>query len=569
MGTSNSRKKSVPPGVKLFCKLPSKESSFHAYKTSVLVLTFISYALYHASRKPPSIVKNVLDSEAVSPSSQTSNKHLPVPWPLHTVFIRKSEFSSDSSINVTSSPEAGWAPFDGKSGTALLGDVDVAFLASYSIGMYFAGHLGDRLSLRLFLAAGMVGSGICVSAFGLAYWWKVHWLAYFLIVQIFAGLFQATGWPSVVTVVANWFGKRKRGLIMGIWNAHTSVGNILGSLVASAVLKYGWGWSFTVPGITMAAGGVLMYLFLVVDPEIVGLPSPYVNQLEDSNLVAKESEEELFGDEEKGFSELVAKALADTKRDEKDKDKTQPLLGADKLPNEFNEKTDSTAVGFLQAWSIPGVAPFAFCLFFSKLVAYTFLYWLPFYIKHTEIQGEYLSDATAGNLSTIFDFGGILGGILAGHLSDKLNARAIIAASFMYCAIPALLLYRLYGSQTFWLNIILLFVAGMFVNGPYALITTAVSADLGTHESLKGNSRALATVTAIIDGTGSVGAALGPFVTGYLSKTGWNSVFAMLMLSATISGLLLTRLVVEEARDYAARLKCISMEKLRQTDSTA
>ena len=46
---------------------------------------------------------------------------------------------------------------------------------------------------------------------------------------------------------------------------------------------------------------------------------------------------------------------------------------------------------------------------------------------------------------------------------------------------------------------------GYLVNGPYALITTAVSADLGTHKSLKGNSKALATVTAIIDGTGSIG----------------------------------------------------------------
>lgn len=54
-------------------------------------------------------------------------------------------------------------------------------------------------------------------------------------------------------------------------------------------------------------------------------------------------------------------------------------------------------------------------------------------------------------------------------------------------------------------NIILLLIAGALVNGPYALITTAVSAELGTHESLHGNSKALATVTAIIDGTGSIG----------------------------------------------------------------
>lgn len=35
-------------------------------------------------------------------------------------------------------------------------------------------------------------------------------------------------------------------------------------------------------------------------------------------------------------------------------------------------------------------------------------------------------------------------------------------------------------------NIGLMMVAGFFVNGPYALITTSVSADLGTHDSLAG-----------------------------------------------------------------------------------
>ena len=51
----------------------------------------------------------------------------------------------------------------------------------------------------------------------------------------------------------------------------------------------------------------------------------------------------------------------------------------------------------------------------------------------------------------------------------------------------------------------LLLVCGAFVNGPYALITTAVSAELGTQRALKGNKKALATVTSIIDGTGSIG----------------------------------------------------------------
>ncbi|MCV4698608.1 hypothetical protein OFB92_36410, partial [Escherichia coli] len=71
-------------------------------------------------------------------------------------------------------------------------------------------------------------------------------------------------------------------------------------------------------------------------------------------------------------------------------------------------------------------------------------------------------------------------------------------------------LYNYIGQNGITSSIVMLIICGVLVNGPYALITTAVSADLGTHESLKGNAKALSTVTAIIDGTGSIGAALGP-----------------------------------------------------------
>ena len=131
---------------------------------------------------------------------------------------------------------------------------------------------------------------------------------------------------------------------MGIWNAHTSVGNITGSLVASALLKYGWGWSTAVPGLGIAFIGLMVFLFLPVSPESVGAN----NDEEEEECSPKKDGEEI----------------------------SEPLLRSDK------EGVES-AVGFIEAWKIPGVAPFALCLFFAKLVAYTFLYWLPFYINHT------------------------------------------------------------------------------------------------------------------------------------------------------------------------------------------
>ena len=164
----------------------------------------------------------------------------------------------------------------------------------------------------------------------------------------------------------------------------------------------------------------------------------------------------------------------------------------------------------------------------------------------TAVAGQQLSHKTAGMLSTIFDVGGVLGGISAGFISDRLDARAVTSIIFLICSIPALVIYRMYGSISMYFNISLMFLSGYFVNGPYALITTAVAADLGTQDSIKGNSRALATVTAIIDGTGSVGAALGPLLTGYISTTGWNSVFLMLILATSLAIMFLIHLAKAE-----------------------
>jgi sugar phosphate permease len=50
---------------------------------------------------------------------------------------------------------------------SLLGQVDLAFLAAYAAGMFFAGHLGDRTDLRVFLSVGMLGSGIFCTLFGM------------------------------------------------------------------------------------------------------------------------------------------------------------------------------------------------------------------------------------------------------------------------------------------------------------------------------------------------------------------------------------------------------------------
>jgi OPA family glycerol-3-phosphate transporter-like MFS transporter 1/2 len=92
-----------------------------------------------------------------------------------------------------------------------------------------------------------------------------------MIVQGLAGIFQTTGWPGVVTVVSRWSGKAKRGLIFGIWNSHTSVGNMLGTYIAATYVDSDWSRSFIVPGLIMGIVGFINFLFLVDSPELVGM----------------------------------------------------------------------------------------------------------------------------------------------------------------------------------------------------------------------------------------------------------------------------------------------------------
>ncbi|KAG2451468.1 hypothetical protein HYH02_004066 [Chlamydomonas schloesseri] len=466
---------------------------------------------YHAARKPPSIVKSVLRG---SPPVITKGRSL----------------LADGGLAISASDPTtlnGWYPFNGDNGQTLLGQIDLAFLGTYAIGMFFAGHLGDRLDLRWFLTVGMIGSGIFTSLFGMGYFWDTHMFSYYILVSVAAGLFQSTGWPSVVSIVANWSGKGKRGLIMGIWNAHTSVGNILGTVIAAAMLAQGWGYSFIVPGFIMIALGLLMWAGLVVQPSDVG----HINPDDKSGRPNYEEELVPLG----GISGSKGDAALERK------DSTA-------------RKEEPESIHFMDAWRIPGVASFAFCLFFSKLIAYTFLYWLPYYIKSTPIEGRKLNAKEAGDLSVLFDVGGVAGGVLAGHLSDKSGASASVATAFTLLSVPCLYLYRTAGHTSFALNVALMMASGFFVNGPYALITTAVSADLGTHDSLQGNAKALATVSAIIDGMGSLGAALGPMMTGFISdRGGFDMVFMMLYASAVAAGALLVKLVAKELQIMSTR----------------
>jgi len=517
-------RKDVPFGIQLctrirkcFQPVISDGTRTKIFQGLILVLTYFTYAFYHLSRKPISIVKNVLN--------RNCSELTPPEWVIIT---------DDNKDNWCD-----WAPFDTIHAQTLLGTLDSCFLFAYAIGVFVSGFIAERANLRYFLAFGMLASGILTYLFGLGYSLNIHSAAYYFIILTLAGFAQSTGWPGVVTAVGNWFGEGKRGLIFGIWNSHTSVGNILGSLIAGYYVDINWGMSFIIPGLLIAIMGFINFLFLAPDPQSVGCAP------------ADHQEQRIHDSIEGGAADIFPSEMTNSSAEIMD----APPLGLNNPDIQHKEK----AIGFFQALYIPGVIEFSLCLFFSKLVSYTFLFWLPRYINSSTS----FDPSQSATLSTLFDVGGVMGGVIAGLLSDVTGMSAVVCSVMLVFAVPLLFVYQSYGAISLTSNICLLMAVGLMVNGPYALITTAVSTELGTHKSLKGSARALATVTAIIDGTGSIGAAVGPLMAGAISDSGWQYVFYMLMASDIIALLLLSRLVKNEIHRFREKRREVRHKRER------
>ena len=135
--------------------------------------------------------------------------------------------------------------------------------------------------------------------------------------------------------------------------------------------------------------------------------------------------------------------------------------------------------------------------------------------------------------------GAMLGSITLGYISDLMHGRrspVALVAVVGAAAISFTLTVHVYALSKPMLYF-MMFLLGFFINGINNLISCACSADLGKQDALKGNARAISTVTGIIDGTGTMGAAAGQFLISYTSpKYGWQSgYFLVIAIDITVT----------------------------------
>ena len=232
--------------------------------------------------------------------------------------------------------------------------------------------------------------------------------------------------------------------------------------------------------------------------------------------------------------------------------------------NESSTQTDTQpplepvikSIGLVEAFLLPGVIRYALTNACVKTVSYSFFMWLPTYLS----QGLRWSDKQSSSLSNCFDVGGVIGTIITGILSDLLVCRSPVVSFSLIMSMGLVYLYQAFASDCIT-NVVLMLLIGATLVGPASLITSVISTDLGRNERIAGDTAAVATVSGIIDGTGSLGAALGQFLVGSISKYyGWKYVFYFLNIMIGLGFVSILTITVEEIRAW--RKKKRSEEKV-------
>ncbi len=387
------------------------------WRTRVFVATWLSYFAYYFCRKPFYIAKPVLEAEL------------------------------------------GWTP-------EVLGAIGASYLVAYAIGQFTSAFFGDRVGARALVLSGMAVTALTNVAFGLT----SMWLA-FAIFMFVNGLAQATGWPGNVASMAEWFRRKERGTVMGLWATNFQAGGVAANAVAAYLLgAYGFRAAFFAGALVVVGVALIFWGHQRNRPRDVGLTLPEDDPAEAGSAAVDEG----------------------------------PVVWSRAV------WTNALLVGAFY--------------FFIKFIRYAVWSWAPYLLKKYYA----MVPSQAGYLSTAFDLAGIVGVIAVGLISDRLFRGRRTSVSFLFVLLMTASCVFLYvlGTQSLLLFGVGIALVGFFLYGPDALMSGAAAIEVGSK-------RSAARAAGLINGMGAIGAVVQELVLGkLLASAGVAPVFMTLVASS-------------------------------------
>jgi MFS transporter, OPA family, sugar phosphate sensor protein UhpC len=359
-----------------------------------------------------------------------------------------------------------------------------AYSFTYMVGQFISGYMSDKWGPRIIVSIGLLIAVISNFTMGMT-----GSLMAFVFLMGTNGLGQSTGWSGLIKNMTPWYKPTERGVVMSWWSTCYVIGAFFATIFATYcatsetfLVELSWRRAFFAPALVLAVITIVYATVTRNRPPDVGLPI-------------------LVEDEDVHISNPAK-----------------------------SEQYNSIKVLILKSelW----VA--AFIYFVLKLTRYVFLFWLPMYM----VEALHYSNQDSGYLSSVYELVGFFGVIAAGYISDHfMNSRRFPVAAIMLVIMAGLCFIQPViagmGMLAIGINIGLI---GVMTYGPDSILCGAAAMDIG-------GKKGAAMAAGIINGVGSAGQLLSPFIAAYFSETlGWNGLFyGFVVLSLIGAGLAMTK----------------------------
>jgi sugar phosphate permease len=364
---------------------------------------------------------------------------------------------------------------------SLLTIAQIGYLSSagtfcYALGKFINGFLADRLGGKKIFLTGMIGSVAATTWFAMSGGFDM-----FLAAWAVNSYFLSMGWVGLVKVMSYWFGKNRRGTIMGYMTLNFQIGSSAAKTFTALLMGFPlfvWRGLFLAPAAILLSLAVLVFFLLKEKPD--------------------------GADGEKHEDQKPAKVAAG-------KSAWAVLL--------------KSRLFLLILWGSAAITLIR--TFFDDFAAL----WL---------NDSGMATRTAGFISALFTIGGMAGSILAGYISDRFekgNRGPVMVISTLMLA-AMLLCSRFFPKDSVLFSALFFSATGFFLFGVYSILSGVSAIDFGGTVSPS-------TAAGIIDGVGYLAAAsAGLMVSKLKTTTDWEhlvTIFALLTLLIALSLLPLWR----------------------------
>ena len=109
----------------------------------------------------------------------------------------------------------------------------------------------------------------------------------------------------------------------------------------------------------------------------------------------------------------------------------------------------------------------------TKGCIYGLLFWLPTYLDDRGMASE------KGYIASMVDIGTFVGGMGVGYLGDRYQYRALFLSPFLFLSAGMMFIVSYALTTVPWTYYLFMFLIGVLTGGPYNIIGTAITIDIG------------------------------------------------------------------------------------------